>query len=71
MKRTASWFAMDEGYYTKWCPVEGKRTEHERGTCLSCWNNRYSSSRDLTNNNKPVTLFILGDDPQLNCQPTR
>ena len=54
MKRTASWFAMDEGYYTKWCPVEGKRTEHERDTCLSCWNNRYSSSRDLTNNNKPV-----------------
>ena len=27
MKRTASWFAMDEGYYTKWCPVEGKRTD--------------------------------------------
>jgi len=28
----------DEGYYHSYCPVERRRTEHERGECLSCWN---------------------------------
>ena len=28
----------DEGYYTSYCHVERRQTEHENGECLSCWN---------------------------------
>jgi hypothetical protein len=33
----------DEGFYWAYCPVERKRTEHERGDCCSCWNKRLQS----------------------------
>lgn len=28
----------DEGYYYDFCYIEGRKAEHERGQCLSCWN---------------------------------
>ena len=28
----------DEGYYSSYCHVERRQTEHENGECLSCWN---------------------------------
>ena len=28
----------DEGYYSSYCHVERRHTEHESGECLSCWN---------------------------------
>ena len=38
--RNGRYEANDEGFYWDWCPVERKNTEHERGECLSCWNNK-------------------------------
>jgi len=35
----------DEGYYWDYCPEERKRTEHERGECLSCWNKKLKESK--------------------------
>lgn len=44
-RRKGEWVSNDEGYYWQYCSVEGKKTEHERGECLSCWNKGVAKTR--------------------------
>ena len=44
-RRGGEWVDNDEGYYWAHCYVEGKRTEHEGGVCVSCQNKRLTRRR--------------------------
>ena len=44
-RRGGEWVDNDEGYYWAYCSVEGKRTEHERGDCISCHNKSLTQRR--------------------------
>ena len=44
-RRGGGYVDNDEGYYWSWCVKERRRTEHESGSCLSCWNKESARRR--------------------------